>query len=60
MWAATWACSREGRTRAERARMHISKEGEPYLWTLLVHGAQHILGPFGADALGKVGENEEQ
>jgi hypothetical protein len=40
--------------------MHISKEGEPYLWTLLVHGAQHILGPFGADALGKVGENEEQ
>ncbi len=29
--------------------MHISKEGDPYLRTLLVQGAQHILGPFGAD-----------
>ena len=27
--------------------MHISKEGDPYLRTLLVQGAQHILGPFG-------------
>src|SRR5438067_9322190 len=30
-------------------QMHISKEGDPYLRTLLVPGAQHILGPFGAD-----------
>ena len=29
--------------------MHISKEGDPYLRTLLVPGAQHILGPFGVD-----------
>ena len=30
-------------------QMHISKEGDPYLRTLLVQGAQHILGPFGPD-----------
>jgi transposase len=30
--------------------MHISKEGDPYLRTLLVQGAHHILGPFGADS----------
>jgi transposase len=30
-------------------QMHISKEGDPYLRTLLVQGAQHILGPFGMD-----------
>jgi hypothetical protein len=30
--------------------MHISKEGDPYLRTLLVQGAQQILGPFGADS----------
>jgi transposase len=30
-------------------QMHISKEGVPYLRTLLVQGAQHILGPFGVD-----------
>ena len=30
-------------------QMHISKEGGPYLRTLLVQGAQHILGPFGVD-----------
>jgi transposase len=28
-------------------QMHISKEGDSYLRTLLVQGAQHILGPFG-------------
>ena len=31
-------------------QMHISKEGDPYLRTLLVQGAQHVLGPFGADS----------
>jgi len=31
-------------------QMHISQEGDPYLRTLLVQGAQHILGPFGADS----------
>ncbi|MGB6259695.1 MAG: transposase [Candidatus Sulfotelmatobacter sp.] len=30
-------------------QMHISKEGDPHLRTLLVEGAQHILGPFGVD-----------
>ena len=30
-------------------QLHISKEGDPYLRTLLVQGAQHILGPFGMD-----------
>ena len=30
-------------------QMHISKEGDPYLRTLLVQGAHHILGPFGPD-----------
>lgn len=31
-------------------QMHISKEGDPYLRTMLVQGAHHILGPFGADS----------
>jgi transposase len=30
-------------------QMHISKEGDPYLRTPLVQGAQHILGPLGVD-----------
>jgi hypothetical protein len=30
-------------------QMHISKEGDPYMRTLLVQGAQHILGSFGVD-----------
>ena len=30
-------------------QMHISKEGDPYLRTLLVQGAHHIMGPFGPD-----------
>ena len=30
--------------------MHISKEGDSYLRTLLVQGAHHILGPFGPDS----------
>src|SRR5512146_260852 len=31
-------------------QMHISKEGDPYLRTLLVQAAHHVLGPFGADS----------
>ena len=31
-------------------QLHIRKEGDPYLRTLLVQGAQHILGPFGVDS----------
>ena len=31
-------------------QMHISKEGDPYLRTLLVQGAHHILGPIGVDS----------
>ena len=40
-----------GRTNSGQSepQLHISKEGDPYLRTLLVQGAQHILGPFGAD-----------
>ncbi|HKF03477.1 MAG TPA: transposase [Candidatus Sulfotelmatobacter sp.] len=30
-------------------QLRISKEGDPYLRTLLVQGARHILGPFGID-----------
>jgi transposase len=30
-------------------QLHLSKEGDPYLRTLLVQGAQPILGPFGVD-----------
>jgi transposase len=30
-------------------QLHISKEGDPYLRTLLIQGAQHILGPFGIE-----------
>ena len=31
-------------------QMHISKEGDEYLRTLLVQGAHYILGPFGKDS----------
>ena len=31
-------------------QMHISKEGDAYLRTLLVQGAHYILGPFGQDS----------
>lgn len=31
-------------------QMHISKEGDRYLRTLMVQGAQYILGPFGQDS----------
>jgi transposase len=30
--------------------MHISKEGDPYLRTLLVQAAHHVLGPWGVDS----------
>ena len=30
-------------------QMQFGKEGDPYLRTLRVQGAQHILGPFGVD-----------
>jgi transposase len=30
--------------------MHISKEGDAYLRTLMVQGAHYILGPFGQDS----------
>ena len=51
MWAAIWDCSQEEETRDQsEPQMHISKEGDPYLRTVLVQGAQHILSPFGADS----------
>jgi transposase len=50
MWAATWDCSRDEGTPARASRRCISaRKGIPYLRTLLVQGAQHILGPFGVD-----------
>ncbi len=30
-------------------QLHISKEGDPYLRTMMVQSAHHILGPFGED-----------
>jgi transposase len=30
--------------------MHISKEGDPYLRTLLVQAAHHVFGPWGVDS----------
>jgi transposase len=30
--------------------MHISKEGDPYLRSLLVQAAHHVLGPWGVDS----------
>jgi transposase len=34
----------------ESAQLHISKEGDVYLRTMLVQGAHYILGPFGEDS----------
>ena len=31
-------------------QLHISKEGDPYLRTLMVQGAHYIVGPFGEDS----------
>ena len=33
-----------------RPQLHISKEGDAYLRTMLVQGAHYILGPFGEDS----------
>jgi len=38
-----------GNSGRSETQLHISKEGDPYLRTLLVQGAQPILGPFGID-----------
>ena len=35
---------------SSQPQMHISKEGDRYLRTLMVQGAQYILGPFGQDS----------
>jgi transposase len=35
---------------ASQPQMHISKEGDRYLRTMLVQGAHYILGPFGEDS----------
>src|SRR5258708_10738237 len=31
-------------------QLHISKEGDRYIRTMMVHGAHYILGPFGEDS----------
>jgi transposase len=43
---------RPGRRNSGRSepQMHISKEGDAYLRTLMVQGAHYILGPFGQDS----------
>ena len=44
-------CSQDGETPGRASRRCTSaKKGDPYLRTLLVQGAHHILGPFGADS----------
>jgi transposase len=53
--AGTWAATlglQPGRRNSGQSepQMHISKEGDPHLRTLLVQGAHPILGPFGADS----------
>jgi len=35
---------------SSQPQLHISKEGDRYLRTLMVQGAQYILGPFGQDS----------
>jgi len=42
-----WACSLGVGLGESEPQMHISKEGDEYLRTLLVQGAHYILGPFG-------------
>ncbi len=43
---------RPGRRNSGRSepRLHISKEGDRYLRTLLVQGAHYVMGPFGQDS----------
>src|SRR5207302_46861 len=36
--------------RSSQPQLHISKEGDSYLRTLMVQGAHYILGPFGEDS----------
>ena len=51
MWVAMSGYNRDGGTRGRASRnCTLVKEGDPYLRTLLVQGAHHILGPFGADS----------
>src|SRR6185437_1572915 len=45
----TGAAARSKKIRAERAADAHQQRRRPYLRTLLVQGAQHILGPFGPD-----------
>jgi transposase len=35
---------------SSQPQLHITKQGDPYLRSLLVESAQHILGPFGVDS----------
>jgi transposase len=43
---------RQGRRNSGQSdpQLHISKEGDPYLRTMMVQSAHHILRPFGADS----------
>jgi integrase len=47
-----WDCGRNaGKLGQSLPELGISKEGDSYLRKLLVQGAHHALGPFGADCL---------
>src|SRR6202453_4930706 len=51
MWAAMSGCNRDGGTRGRASRNGTLVRREiGYLRKLLVQGAHHILGPFGADS----------
>ena len=50
MWVVIWGTTRAEELRAESAALYISKEGDPYLRTMMVQSAYYILGPFGADS----------
>src|SRR5216117_2089039 len=51
MWAVIWDCNQVGGTRDRVNRSCTSARKEiRILRTLLVQGAHHILGPFGADS----------
>ena len=46
-----WGCVPGAGTPARvEPQLHISKEGDRYLRTLMVQGAHYILGPFGQDS----------
>ncbi len=52
LWGGCYLGLRPGRRNSGQSepQLHISKGGDPYLRTMMVQSAHHILGPFGADS----------